>query len=256
MPTVSAGELATTVPFLEELDAETSRPISSIMYWMIPQGTEVPDWWSPGRDKYLREFWPKVDPLKIAVTIFVNKAISVPFHVQPRDNNVKRHVQEAAVVEQIIKVQSGIFRGFDIEMSKFYQDFLTQDNGGFLYVMGYDSVSLPLSGAAQGLQHMDSRRCTRTGDPTWPVVFESEKGKRFKIHHSRVISMSNLPSPDMDMHGVGYCPVTCALDSATESRDVHRYNQEKFGSRPKRQILYVRKGATLEQLTLAETWRR
>lgn len=235
-----------TPPFENDVNDGIS---ASMIYYAIPSTSDIiPPYWSPARDRALRIFWPTVDPIKTAVSTFVSKATTIPFSIVPRDRTVVAHVELARALEDNVRRYSGVFNGWKAEFRKFVIDYLTQDNGGFLVTMGDEPVSMPLSGPAYGIYHIDSARVQRTGDHRYPAIYIDRKGQKHKIHHSRLIAMSHLPSPALEMHGVGYSPLSCAIDSALEIRDIYRFIQEKLGSRPKRQIVYVKTGATVEQL--------
>lgn len=219
--------------------------------WMTSAANMVPPYWSPMRDTWMRDFVTTCDPLKIAINTFVNKATSIPFSVTARDSSMKNHIEQAASVEVNLLTMSGLLAGWKTEFKKFIQDYLTNDNGAFLYVQGRGRTSGPVLGPAMGVMHLDSARCQRTGDPEFPVIYLHTTGERYAIHYTRIIQMANLPSPRAEMYGVGLCAVSCAIEPSLELRDIATYSSEKFGSRPPRQILYAKTGATLDQLTSA-----
>lgn len=222
---------------------------SSFVSWIVPSGSSIPAWWSRSRDLWLRNFYRNVDGLKIAVYTFSAKVLNVPMHIVARDNSIRSHVEEAEQIEESLLSNSGITSGWHDEMSKFITDFLTVDNGGFAYIMGSPNrADRPLVGAATGIYHLDSMRVTRTGNAEFPIIFRDRDGSLYKIHYTRCISLSDLPSPELDMNGVGLCAVTRALDSAVEQGDISNYTREKMGSKPQRGILYVKTGGTIGEL--------
>jgi len=226
----------------------TNAVESAIIRWITPSGSMVPPWWSKSRDKYLRNQWKLIDPIKTAVNTFTNKAVTIPLKISAGDRNVRRHVVQAQQQQEILMNYSGMMNGWKDEFKKFIQDYLTQDNGAFMLIQAASPINRPILGMPLGIQHLDSGLCERTGDPRFPVIYSHTDGERYLIHRSRIIMMSNLPSPEYDMFNVGHCAFTCALDSGIELRDVYTYMQEKFGSRPKRQLLYIKTGGTLQNL--------
>ena len=150
-----------------------------------------------------------------------------------------------------------MLKGFANEFSKFTADWLTQDNGAFFLVMGGGKPDGPIVGPVAGLIHLDAQSCIRTGDIEYPVVFEHGDGKRYKLHYTRVIFMSSMPSADAGLYDVGLCAVSGCMDAAQEMLDIAVYHQEKMGSRPARQILYAKTGISIKRLqeaiTLANT---
>ena len=115
-------------------------------------------------------------------------------------------------------------------------------------IIGGGKRTGPILGRPSGLMMLDSAHCTRTSNPEYPVVYRDRDGNKFKMHYTRIIEQSNLPSGELTMNGVGLCPVSLCLEAARELFDIYRYSQEKFGSRPPRQILYAEIGATVDAL--------
>lgn len=217
----------------------------------VPGKSGLPSWWSPARDLFLSNIVTDSDPLKIAISTFTNKLVSVPFLIEPRDTTVVRHAETAAKLQWNLENLSGFMRGFREELKRIVRDYLESDNGCFAFIMGNGSANKPILGPALGILHLDSFRCTRTGDPEFPVIYSHTDGKRYALHYTRVIAMSNLPSPRAEMFGVGLSAVSCAIEAALELRDIATYSAEKMGSRPPRQILYARRGATISELSSA-----
>lgn len=217
----------------------------------LPNRDGMPAWWSAGRDNALRNFVNKSDPLKVAVNTFINKLVSVPYSIFPKDNTMASHADLATELEWNLTNLSGFMRGFREELKKIARDYLTTDNGCFAIVLGKGSAHRPLIGPALGILHLDSARCQRTNDPEYPVIYTHINEERYALHYTRVISMSNLPSANALMNGVGLCAVSCALASAQELMDITEYAAEKMGSRPPRQILYAKTGANISELSSA-----
>lgn len=244
-------DLAQTIPF-PVANGKHADPVSDnvfgILAWMQPAASSVPAYWSRRRDSFLRNFFQNSDPIKFTVATFVDKVTGIPILIQPRDRSVKRHLNQAESLRAALWEQSGLFAGFEEQLEKFTEDWLTQDNGAFFAVMGDGSASSPIQGPATGVFHLDSIFCTRTGNAQYPVIYEHEDGKRYKFHYTRIISMSRLPSAQRNLYGVGLCPLSACLDAAREINDITIHSQESFGSRPARRALYARKGMTIEQL--------
>lgn len=222
-----------------------------VLRWIGMSGLLAPPYWSQGRDKWLREFWLRSDYLKITVATFASKVTTIPLYILPQDRSVKAHTAQAERMRFDLMRNSGLLKGFKNELSKFVADWLTQDNGAFMLVMGPGKADGPITGPVSGVLHLDSQRCNRTGNVEFPVTYEHIDGKRYALHYTRVIFMSALPSADVELYDVGLCAVSRTIDSAQELIDMSQYMQEKLGSRPARQILYAKEGATLDQLSSA-----
>lgn len=244
-------ELQKIVPFSTNGDGATGTSGVSdftILRWLGTAGQHAPAYWSTSRDKWLRSFYLKSDHLKIAVATFVQKTCTIPLTVAPRDRSVKAHTALAAQIEGDLRRNSGMLKGFANEFAKFTSDYLTQDNGSFFLVMGGGKADGPIVGSVAGLLHLDAQYCHRTGDLEFPVVYEHQDGKRYKLHYTRVIFMSSMPSADAGLLDVGLCAVSGCMDAAQEMLDIAVYHQEKMGSRPARQILYAKTGISIKRL--------
>lgn len=206
--------------------------------WMARAGELAPTWWSRSRDIYLDKMWRGNNHLSIAVYSAQAKLLSVPSRIVARNPNIDSHVRQASETSTVIQAASEFGRGFNVAMSRFIEDYLAQDNGAFLEVLGYGDPAGPIDGAPLGVRHLDSQSCTRTSSNEFPVVFWDEKTKKkYKIHWTRVIAMSSMTSPRYRMNGVGFCALSRAIDVAQTLKDVVVYRQQQLGSRPKRLIL-------------------
>lgn len=248
------ARISSAVPFpLDQDELAQGSFDSRMMRWISQSAAITPPWWSPQRDLWLRHFVADNTALKVAINTFTNKLVTIPWAVQARDRSNLRHVARAEEIENAFRRNSGSMttaplRGFKEFLKMFVFDYLASDNGAFALVMGDGPADGPIRGQPLGILHMDSRRCTRTHNPEYPVRYLDGKGTWHKLHYTRVVYMSNLPSPDEDMLGVGLCAVSCCLEPSQEIWDIYRYNAERMGSRPPRQILYIKTGGTIRHL--------
>lgn len=242
------NEALEAVPFDPKVPGSDWGAGAFMFMQLAGAGSDAPAYYSAARDSWLREFWRGIDPLKVAVNTFVSKANTIPVTIRPRDRLVKRHAAQAERFQADLMRNSQLLKGWKVFFKKFLIDYLTTDNGAFAVVMGKGPADGPILGAPMGLYHLDSMRCVRTGDAEYPVRYMNVDGKYYKLHYTRVIMVSALPAPDAELYDVGFCPVSYAIDAAAELRDIYTYSKEKFGSRPQRQVLYVKKGATMDQL--------
>jgi hypothetical protein len=243
-------EIERTIPFQLNGNANLDGGMAfSVLQWIGAVGSYCPPYWSTARDIWLRNFYLRSDYLKIATRTFVEKTTGVPLTIAARDYSVKAHVAMAAEIESNITRNSGFLRGFSNEFNKFVADWCTQDNGAFMLIMGPGKADGPITGQVSGVVHLDSQRCTRTGHPEFPVVYAHTDGRRYRLHYTRVILMSSIPSANADLFDVGVCAVSACIGSAQDMLDIATYNQEKLGGRPARQILYAKTGASVKQLS-------
>jgi hypothetical protein len=218
------------------------------MAFVIAAPDQIPPHWSAARDAWIRDFYRTVDPLNVATETFISKATGIELWVAPKDNNVKRHMEQASQFTYALHNQSGIFAGFENHFTRYTDDYCSQDNGGFMVVMGNGRADGPIIGPATGVYHLDSARCQRTGNAKYPVIYHHTDNKRYKMHYTRIISQVQRPSPKQELYGVGFCAVSSCIDASIEMKDVSIHSQESLGSRPARQILYVKEGATIQEV--------
>jgi hypothetical protein len=196
----------------------------------------------------LRNFWKQNDALSSAVYTLQSKLLSIPFHVEPRDFDVRSHVAQADLYTKNLYEMTGFGKGWFTGFAPALEDLFGQDNGLMVEVIGEGPKDGPIVGSALGIAPLDSARCTRTRNPLWPVYYTDLYGDRFKLHYTRVIMVEQMPSSIVEYNGVGYCAVSRAINAAQNLYDIATYKMEKLGSRPKRQILVGRKGLTVDNI--------
>lgn len=220
---------------------------TSIISRLVQAGELLPPWWSTSRDRALSALWKKSDHLSSAVYNAQAKLVGIPFQIVASDPSNVEHVKTAEDMTEALMFQSEFGAGWITAYEKFIEDLLTLDNGAFLEIIGAGNPAGPLVGRPIAVRHLDSHRCTRTGNHEFPVVYYAEDSKRYKLHWTRVISMSQMPSSDYDMNYVGFSAVSRSANIAQTMIDAIIYKQEKMGSRPQNMIL-LGKGITGEQI--------
>lgn len=90
--------------------------------------------------------------------------------------------------------------------------------------------------------------CTRTSSPEYPVLYQDIGGDRYKLHRTRVIFASDMPSTRVRMNSIGYCALTRMINTAQHLLDISTMEQEELGSRPKRRFIVAKQGITAKQV--------
>lgn len=224
-------------------DGEESNGGLSVMSWLVSAGDMLPPWWSKARDKALTSIWRDNNHLALAIYNTQAKLVGIPFKIIPYDYSNQDHIQEAAEIQYALEVTAQFGRGWSEAYSRFIEDLLTTDNGGFMEIIGRGRPDGPIMGRPLTVRHLDSLRCDRTGNTEFPVIYHGNDGKLYKLHWTRVLYTSQMPSARQEMFGVGFCGVSRCIDVASTLVDMIRYKQERLGSRPMNQIL-VGKGMT------------
>jgi hypothetical protein len=213
-----------------------------VVSWLAQAGMTVAPWWSKSRDRQLRQFWKKSDHLSGAMFTMTSKMTSIPFKIETRDMSSAKHERQAAEVSSRLLAGAEFGDGWVTFYSKFIEDLLGQDNGAFAEIIGEGDPNGPLIGLPLTIAHLDSFRCTRTGDPIFPVVYEDLDGSKHRMHFTRVMYAAQMPSPIADMYGVGVSSVSRCINVAQTLIDILTFKQEKLGSRPHRSILIPQGG--------------
>lgn len=199
--------------------------------------SEIPPWWSTKRDQYLRMFWKDGLYGSALMNLAQGKLAAMPMNVVPRDRSIASHVEQAAQMTMSLKANAGFGAGWFQTMQKFSEDYLGQDNGAFLEIVGNGRSDSPIEGPVMGIRHLDAARCQRTGHPMWPVLYRGDDGKMYKMHFARILFMSQMPSANEDMHDVGFCSVSRSYRLIENLLNIVNYKDERMGARPVSQLL-------------------
>lgn len=223
--------------------------------WVQTSKDFIPRYWSRERDKRLRMFWKLNGTGHLASAMYnaQSKLAAIPVRIVARDPSITSHVQEAEEMTRALHYFSEWGTGFNAAMEKWFEDYLGQDNGAFLEVLGGPldtDKSGPLRGRPVAIRHLDAARCQRTSDPIYPVLYTGEDGKKYAFHFSRVISSVQMPSSDSKLNGIGYSSVSRAIDFGQALMDLTMYKREKLGSKPARNLI-IGKGIPGKQIMQA-----
>lgn len=202
--------------------------------WWFHQASEwdVAPWWSQQRDLDLRAFVKREgnDILAGAVASMVSKFKAMSWVVE----GPKATVSWA----QDLLAEAEFGKGWGTLIGKVIEDYYTTDKGAFIEITGPGKIDKALEGLPTGLAHMDSAKCTPTGDAEYPVIFHSGKdGLAHKIHVSRVIHLVDMESPNEDMKGIGWCSVSRTIASSQILLMVAKYKKEKLDDLPQAGLL-------------------
>jgi hypothetical protein len=125
---------------------------------------------------------------------------------------------------------------------KVAQDLLVMDNGAFIELLRPPEANP--TAAVDGIAHLDSQRCERTGNIEKPVIYhrsaQSKKNtKKIALNWWEVLPMSDMPSPREDLNGLGYCAVSRVLRAAQILRDIGIFKRQKLGGKRLPGILFA-----------------
>lgn len=194
----------------------------SMVMSMADAADNLPAWGTrPAlRDQMLREFWPTESMFASALYSTVSRYSSFGW-------SLTGPPLTTAAVQRILHT-SEMGAGWIPFINKVLIDLYTQDNGAFIEVVrSGDSPSSP----PVGLNHLDSGRCVRTGQPQNPVIYYDLYGKGHLLKWYQVIPLNEFPSPVEGAYGMQYCALTRCLRAAQIMREISIYKREKVSGR-------------------------
>lgn len=220
-----------------------------ILPLLVKTNDILPPYWSRQRDIAMSKMCLQSDHVSGALSYFNTKVSGIKFKIEPRDYSIKSWVKLADTYQEIMMHLSDYGQGWHTSLCpKFAWDFITQDNGAFIEVIGDGN---PENGnwTPLALAHLDAQCCRRTSDPIYPVIYtDPTNGNFYRLHYKQVIFASDQPSPRVKKHGVGFCAFSRMANTAQHLIDISTAEQEQLGSRPKRKMIIAKSGITGEEL--------
>jgi hypothetical protein len=196
----------------------------------LPAYTDLPPYWTWWRDVVLCNTVHKEDMWSAAVGRTATKFAAHGFTVKDSQDS-KLRVKQA---QELFKRADG-GQGWVSFAAKIMQDLLTCDNGIFVRIRraddevvkvrtkattpapfgmddgGFAEVVQSSPGAKiTGLYHLDSLRCTRTGNLTYPVRYQPLMGAAQLLRWDQVLTYADMASPRAELFGVGLCAASRA----------------------------------------------
>lgn len=213
----------------------------SMLFWLASKADEIDKWWTPQRDRQLRDFWKGEAILSGAVYSMGAKIKTLGYAIDGPSRQVSRY--------QPVLAQAEFGKGWRQLLSKTVEDMLTQDKGAFWELIRANNADI--ASPIIGIAHLDAGRCFPTGDLEYPVLYSNRRtGQIVKLADYQVARFVSMPSPDEAMNDIGVCAVSRALKAAQIIRDVIIYKREKLASRPNKGFLAI-SGITQSQLEAA-----
>jgi hypothetical protein len=193
------------------------------------RGVTLPPWGSRQRERVLR-WWDRSDANWLwqgARAGLINKWLATPYTV----TGPATGINHAAYYQNVLR-DAEFGEGWDVLWSKVWRDFLRQDGGAYLEIIGPGSPLRPITGRVTGLAHLDSLRCYATGDPEFPVVYYNRMGSKHKLHFTRVLHLVDMPDGDEFRFGYGECALSRAIAIAEQQYYMLRYIRANLDELP------------------------
>lgn len=212
-------------------DTLTSPSAGALLHLIMPylmsapSYTDLAPYWSPRRDWMLAGTVERESMWGAAVARTATKFAAHGYLIKDRQNSTRR----IAASQELLKRANG-GEGWVPFALKLVQDLLTTDNGVFIRIRrsgeetrriqvkarmvaggeagSFDEASVTLSAPGAkitGLYHLDSLRCTRTGNLAYPVRYMAVDGRWQILRWDQVLMYADQPSPRAELFGVGRC---------------------------------------------------
>jgi hypothetical protein len=130
-------------------------------------------------------------------------------------------------------------------MNKLVQDFLLTRNGCFIEV---ERESKSAASRPRALWHLDSLRCRRTGNIDYPVVYWGMNGQWHALRSADVIYFADMPSPRVNLYGIGRPAAERAFKTIVKLAAVETYFREKITGARALKLVFI-SGVTKKKLS-------
>lgn len=222
---------------------------------LVRAGELIPPYWSRARDTELSRYAMKVDHVSSAFSMFVSKTATIPLRVLPRDTSIKSHIKQADDLTANLNEVSDWGKGWVASFApKMILSFITQDNGMTAEIIG-DGPSDGERRGFYGIRFLDPSCVQRTSNPEYPIIFwdigVGGTGNRYKMHYTRVMTATSMPSTWARLNGIGFCSLSRMINTAQHLLDLSTTEQEELGSRPKRRLIIGKQGITVADISEA-----
>jgi hypothetical protein len=219
-----------------------------------PSYTDLPPWWTPRRDWALVASLELEDMWASVVNQVATKFAALGFAVSDSQDSTVR-----------TKRAQDLLHGLDGWVPfaiKVVQDYLTTDNGIFIRLRragektekvklkAFDGTTGPafsevaVSNASPGarinaIYHLDSLRCTRTGNLIYPVHYIAVDGTHHLLRWDQVLFTADMISPRAEMYGVGKCAASRAYKTVTRIASMEQMGFEFVAGRGANKLAFV-----------------
>lgn len=222
---------------------------------LVQAGQVLPPYWSRARDTELARFALKVDHVSSAIAMFVSKCATIPLRIIPRDMSIKAHIKQADDLTANLNELSDWGKGWVASFApRMIASLLTQDNGMTAEAIG-DGPKDKARQGFYGVRFLDPFCIQRTSNPEYPIIFWDiglgGTGTRYKMHYTRVMTATDMPSTYSRLNGMGFCAMSRLINTAQHLWDLATTEQEELGSRPKRRLIIGEQGVTVGEIVNA-----
>lgn len=213
----------------------------------MPSYTDLAAYWSPRRDWQLQAtINNREDMWAAAVAKTATKFAAHGFTIKDTQDSQRK----VSASQELLKRANG-GEGWVLFAQKVIQDLLLTDNGVFIRIRRqneethkirvkeqtiaggekgtFDEAAVTLSPPGAkiiGLYHLDSLRCTRTGNLAYPVRYMTVMGQWQILRWDQVLMYADQPSSRAELFGVGRCAADRSYNTISKISAMERLDFE------------------------------
>jgi hypothetical protein len=194
----------------------------------------IPAWGLPSRLYQLRRLWyEQTNTLVVGALIGLkNTIVQTPWELSGPKSRTP------FFQDMFQSANKG--KGFGTFMSQICQDYLDLDSGAVIEIVGPGAPDTPLRGRITSLNALDGLRSYHTGDPEFPIYYQSHiSNKLHKMHWSRVACWVDSPSPDPYFRDLGLSAMSRAATVAQITMLLSQYQTNTLNDIQERGILGI-----------------
>lgn len=232
----------TVTEFTPPDNVNSAQSVSSVFTFQVASfGEAIAPWGSNvrQRDIELRAFWKSEDMLAGAVWSVCARNAAFTWKIEGEEKTAE------VVTNMLQNAITGQIYGWVPFITALSLDLYTQDNGAFIEIIRQKNKP---DSPVVGIAHLDAGKCTRTGNPKTPVIYTDKKGIDRKMNWWSVIPLSEFPSAEQRMNGVGICAVSRVLRLASILKNIAVFKNEKVSGRFIKAIHFVG-GVSKQEIT-------
>jgi hypothetical protein len=186
----------------------------------------LPPWWSRTRDHVLRSTARGSDlTWMTSLGKVTSKIAARGWKIEDSDKSARRMEQ----VKQLLLHADGP-AGWVQFIYRHLRDYLTTDNGAFVEIARAHKAS---GSRITGVHHLDSMRCTRTGDPEFPIIYKDRLGVEHVIPEHNLMMFVDMADPSEYYNGVGLCAASRVYPTIYKMFGLETFVAERItGKRP------------------------
>lgn len=205
---------------------------------------DVPAWGDePSRGEYLADLARRVDLLTQAAAFLQQKIAGLAWSIDGPERTARKWRDLLSPIwSPTVAAWVGVMVRYDgggwVQVLRLAPRWAVDEDGN-LNERGKAALE---SGKADnwqfaGLLPLDPLRCTPTGDPAAPVIYNSAHEGPVTLRAAHVLGVVDSPQAALDHPGLGLCAVSRCLDAARLRRELAQYFREAFEDKPKSGIV-------------------